>query len=127
MARASGNLAQGMLAGYTVLDFTQIVAGPTTTRLMAEMGAEVIKIERPEGDFARGYDDVAKGQSSYFVWLNRGKQSRTLDLTTDDGKSELARLLSEADIIRTILTDDNRDRAVFDIKVRPCTLLPRDW
>ena len=59
----------------------------------------MIKIERPEGDFARGYDDVAAGQSSYFVWLNRGKQSRTLDLSSAEGREELTRLLGESDVL----------------------------
>ena len=58
-----------------------------------------IKIERPEGDFARGYDDVAKGQSSYFVWLNRGKESVVLDLAVEDDRAELGRLIARADIL----------------------------
>ena len=58
-----------------------------------------IKIERPEGDFARGYDDVAKGQSSYFVWLNRGKESVVLDLAVEDDRAELGRLIAKADIL----------------------------
>ncbi|MAY61667.1 MAG: carnitine dehydratase [Rhizobiales bacterium] len=102
------------LEGVKVVAIEQAVAAPYATSRLADAGAEVIKIERPEGDFARGYDDVAKGQSSYFVWLNRGKQSRTLDLTTDDGKSELARLLSEADILVQNLKRGSLARLGFD-------------
>lgn len=87
------------LSGLTVIAIEQAVAAPFTSSRLADAGARVIKIERPEGDFARGYDDVAKGQSSYFVWLNRGKDSVTLDLASEDGKAELARLLSGADVL----------------------------
>ncbi|MBV9739112.1 MAG: CoA transferase, partial [Hyphomicrobiales bacterium] len=62
-------------------------------------GARVLKIERPEGDFARGYDDVAKGQSSYFVWLNRGKESVVLDLSAEEDRAELGRLMEKADVL----------------------------
>ena len=68
------------LEGILVVSLEQAVAAPMCTRRLADAGARVIKIERPEGDFARGYDDVAAGQSSYFVWLNRGKESVVLDL-----------------------------------------------
>ena len=70
------------LTGLTVIAIEQAVAGPFASARLADAGAEVIKIERPEGDFARGYDDVAQGQASYFVWLNRGKTSVTLDLAS---------------------------------------------
>ena len=62
------------LAGLTVIAVEQAVAAPFCTARLADAGARVIKIERPEGDFARGYDDIVAGQSSYFVWLNRGKE-----------------------------------------------------
>ncbi len=87
------------LEGLTVVAIEQAVAAPFATSRLADAGARVIKIERPEGDFARGYDDVAKGQSSYFVWLNRGKESRVADLTTVDGKAMLAALLADADVL----------------------------
>ena len=89
----------GPLDGLRVVSIEQAVAAPFCTSRLADAGAEVIKIERPEGDFARGYDDVAKGQSSYFVWLNRGKQSRTLDLTSDEGREALSDLLAESDVL----------------------------
>ncbi|MWB77512.1 CoA transferase [Pseudooceanicola sp. 216_PA32_1] len=87
------------LDGIKVVAIEQAVAAPFATARLADAGAEVIKIERPEGDFARGYDDVAQGQSSYFVWLNRGKISVTLDLASQEGKAALARHLEEADVL----------------------------
>ena len=87
------------LEGLTVIAIEQAVAAPFATSRLADAGARVIKIERPEGDFARGYDAVAKGQASYFVWLNRGKESVALDLSRPDHKAELARLLEGADVL----------------------------
>ncbi|MCT4368849.1 CoA transferase [Yangia mangrovi] len=87
------------LTGLKVVAVEQAVAAPFATSRLADAGAEVIKIERPEGDFARGYDDVAAGQSSYFVWLNRGKTSVALDLRSEAGRTELARLLEDADVL----------------------------
>ena len=87
------------LAGLVVVAVEQAVAAPFCTARLADAGARVIKIERPEGDFARGYDAVAKGQSSYFVWLNRGKESRVLDLGTDAGRATLRALVSGADVL----------------------------
>ena len=69
------------LKGITVVSVEQAVAAPFATRQLADLGARVIKIERPDGgDFARGYDTTVNGLSSYFVWLNRSKESLTLDL-----------------------------------------------
>lgn len=87
------------LEGKLVIALEQAVAGPMCTCRMADAGARVIKIERPEGDFARHYDDAALGQSSYFVWLNRGKQSIHLDLKTDADRVLLETMLAEADIL----------------------------
>mgnify|MGYP006273916493 CR=1 FL=1 len=87
------------LQGKLVIALEQAVAGPMCTCRMADAGARVIKVERPEGDFARHYDDAAQGQSSYFVWLNRGKQSIYLDLKNPNDKELLATLLAEADIL----------------------------
>lgn len=87
------------LEGLTVIAIEQAVAAPFTTSRLADAGARVIKIERPEGDFARGYDNVAKGQASYFVWLNRGKESIALDLTRAEHKAKLADLLKGADVL----------------------------
>src|ERR1700746_199735 len=68
------------LSGLLVVSLEQAVAAPMCTCRLADAGARVIKIERPEGDFARGYDDLVHGECSYFVWLNRGKESVALDL-----------------------------------------------
>lgn len=87
------------LEGLTVVAVEQAVAAPFASSRLADAGARVIKVERPEGDFARGYDDVAKGQSSYFVWLNRGKETVTLDLMSDAGMAALEGLLSGADVL----------------------------
>ena len=83
----------------TVVSLEQAVAAPFATRQLADLGARVIKIERPRaGDFARGYDTTVKGLSSYFVWLNRSKQSLTLDLKAAGGAEVLDRLLARADV-----------------------------
>lgn len=91
--------ARRPLEGLTVVAVEQAVAAPFCTSRLADAGARVIKIERPEGDFARGYDDVAKGQSSYFVWLNRGKESLVLDLASAHGKATLRDLIDGADVL----------------------------
>jgi itaconate CoA-transferase len=87
------------LSGLTVIAVEQAVAAPFCTSRLADAGARVIKIERAEGDFARGYDDVANGQSSYFVWLNRGKESLVLDLAAPAGRAALRRLIGAADVL----------------------------
>ena len=75
------------LSGLTVVTLEQAVAAPICSRQLAEQGARVIKIERPEvGDFARGYDQKVLGQSGYFLWLNRNKESLTLDIKKDAAK-----------------------------------------
>ena len=68
------------LEGLLVVSLEQAVAAPYCSSRLADAGARVIKLERPEGDFARAYDKAANGLSSYFVWLNRGKQSLTIDI-----------------------------------------------
>jgi len=83
----------------TVVSVEQAVAAPLATRQLADLGARVVKIERPGvGDFARAYDTTVKGLSSYFVWLNRSKQSLTLDLKRPAGQAILERLLARADV-----------------------------
>ena len=87
------------LKGITVVALEQAVAAPFATRQLADLGARVIKIERPHGgDFARGYDATVNGLSSYFVWLNRSKESLTLDLKRPEAAGILARLLQRADV-----------------------------
>ncbi|MBM7440586.1 CaiB/BaiF CoA-transferase family protein [Streptomyces sp. HB132] len=87
------------LSGITVVSIEQAVAAPFATRQLADLGARVIKVERPGGgDFARAYDTTVHGQSSYFVWLNRSKESVTLDLKSEQGRQILEELLSQADV-----------------------------
>lgn len=87
------------LEGVTVVSLEQAVAAPFATRQLADLGARVIKVERPQvGDFARGYDRTVKGLASHFVWLNRSKESLTLDLKQDGAKEVLSRLIEGADV-----------------------------
>ena len=89
----------GPLEGLLVVALEQAVAVPFATRQLADLGARVIKIERPgTGDFARGYDRTVLGQASYFVWLNRGKESVELDVKAPEGADALAALLAGADV-----------------------------
>src|SRR5947209_4738384 len=101
------------LEGLTVIAVEQAVAAPFCTSRLADAGAEVIKIERPEGDFARGYDAAAKGQSSYFVWLNRGKQSAVVDLAAKEGRAELEKLIASADVLVQNLKPGSMDKLGF--------------
>jgi len=86
------------LEGLLVVALEQAVAAPTCTCRLADAGARVIKIERPEGDFARYYDKLVHGECSYFVWLNRGKESVVLDLGREDDKAVLEAMLGRADV-----------------------------
>jgi itaconate CoA-transferase len=86
------------LAGLFVVALEQAVAAPMCTCRLADAGARVIKVERPEGDFARYYDRAVHGESAYFVWLNRGKQSLCLDLTRPEDTALLAAMLEKADV-----------------------------
>ena len=101
------------LEGITVIAVEQAVAAPFCSSRLADAGATVIKIERPEGDFARGYDTAAKGQSSYFVWLNRGKQSVAIDLSTKGGREQLEALISGADVLLQNLKPGSMDKLGF--------------
>ena len=86
------------LEGLLVISLEQAVAAPYAAGRLADAGARVIKVERPEGDFARGYDQDAKGHSSYFVWLNRGKESAALNLKQAEDLQILKNMISKADI-----------------------------
>jgi len=104
------------LEGLKVIAVEQAVAAPFCSSRLADAGADVIKIERPEGDFARGYDAAAKGQSSYFVWLNRGKESVVVDLATKDGRAELEALIASADILLQNLKPGSMDKLGFSLE-----------
>jgi len=86
------------LEGILVVSVEQAVAAPRCTCQLADAGARVVKVERPEGDFARGYDALVHGESAYFVWLNRGKESVVLDLTKAEDKALLEAMLAKADV-----------------------------
>lgn len=113
---------RGPLDGLTVVALEQAVSAPLCTRTLADFGARVIKVENPRGgDFARHYDDVVDGFAAHFVWANRGKESVTLDLKTDDGLGLLHRLLDRADVLVSNLTPGTTSRlgvAPDDLAVR---------
>lgn len=88
----------GALEGIVVVALEQAVAAPVATVRLADAGARVIKLERPEGDFSRSYDDCVFGLSTYFVWINRGKESCRVDLKTPDDLALVERMLARADI-----------------------------
>jgi len=99
------------LAGITVISIEQAVAVPFATRQLADLGARVIKIERPDvGDFARGYDTTVLGLASHFVWLNRSKESLTLDLKRPEARDVLERLIARADVFVQNLAPGAVDR-----------------
>jgi itaconate CoA-transferase len=101
------------LEGLLVVSIEQAVAAPLATCRLADAGARVIKIERPEGDFARGYDSAAHGLSSYFAWTNRGKESLVLDYKQPADAALLDRLLQRADVFVQNLAPGTLDRAGY--------------
>ena len=92
------DLAMQDLEGILVVSLEQAVAAPLATSRMADAGARVIKVERAEGDFARGYDRLVHGESAYFVWLNHGKESICLDLRRAAPLALLQRMIAAADV-----------------------------
>jgi len=103
----------GALDGTLVVSIEQAVAAPLCTARMADAGARVIKIERTSGDFARGYDGAAMGDSSYFVWANHSKESLVLDIKQADDAALLNRILSQADVLVQNLSPGALARAGF--------------
>jgi len=103
----------GALDGLLVVALEQAVAAPLCSSRMADAGARVIKIERAEGDFARGYDKLVKGGSAYFVWLNRGKESLVLDIKKPEDADLLHRILARADVFIQNLLPGAAQRAGF--------------
>lgn len=103
------------LAGITVIAVEQAVAAPFATRQLADLGARVIKIERPDGgDFARHYDETVRGMSSHFVWLNRSKESLTLDLKHPGAPNIMHQLLARADVFIQNLAPGASERLGLD-------------
>lgn len=120
---------KGSLDGILVVSMDQAVAAPFATSRLADAGARVIKVERPGGDFARGYDTVANGLSAYFVWLNRGKESIILDIKNSEDATVLARMIAEADIFVQNLAPGAAARAGFgsdDLRARHRRLITCD-
>ncbi|MBY8910364.1 CoA transferase [Salinicoccus roseus] len=102
------------LEGITVVSLEQAIAVPFATRQLADLGARVIKVERPEvGDFARGYDTTVNGMSSHFVWCNRSKESIALDLKSDEGRGALSKLIGKADVLIQNLAPGALERMGF--------------
>ena len=119
----------GALDGILVVSLEQAVAAPLCTARLAEAGARLIKIERAEGDFARGYDHVVHGESAYFVWLNRGKESLVLDIKQADDAALLARMVAQADVFVQNLAPAAAARAGFgsaDLRARHQRLITAD-
>lgn len=96
--------------GITVVALEQAVAAPYCSSRLAQAGARVIKVERPEGDFARGYDRAVHGQASYFLWLNTGKESIALDLKQAEDLALMKRLIAKADVFIQNLAPGAVDR-----------------
>src|SRR3954453_16718661 len=111
--RGPTEMASQPLKGLLVVSMEQAVAAPYCASRLADAGARVIKIKAAEGDFARAYDAVAKGQSSYFVWLNRGKESLCLDITQPEDKALLERLIGRAAVFIQNLAPGAMARAGF--------------
>jgi len=103
------------LDGLLVVSVEQAVAAPYLSGKLADAGARVIKVERPDGDFAREYDHLVHGESAYFVWLNRGKESLCLDLKLDADRQVLAAIVAEADIFIQNLAPGVIDRLGFGV------------
>src|SRR6202021_3442889 len=104
------------LEGLIVIAVEQAFAAPFCSSRLADAGAHVIKVERPEGDFARGYDAAARGQSSYFVWLNRGKDSEVIDLASKEGRGRLETLIASADVLIQNLKPGAMDKLGFSLE-----------
>src|SRR5215212_10042611 len=100
LVKSSGERDMQPLKGITVVSIEHAIAAPFATRQLADLGARVIKVERPEiGDFARGYDERVNGLSSHFVWCSRSKESLTLDLKAPFGIRALRALIAKADVL----------------------------
>ena len=104
------------LEGLAVVALEQAVAAPYASSRLADAGARVIKIERHEGDFARRYDSLVNGDSAYFVWLNRGKESVRLNLKDEDDKSILTAMIASADVFIQNLAPGAVDRMGFGLE-----------
>lgn len=116
MFHSMGRAMKKDLDGLLVVSVEQAVAAPYLSGKLADAGARVIKVERPEGDFAREYDHLVHGESAYFVWLNRGKESLCLDLKLDADRQVLAAIVAKADIFIQNLAPGVIDRLGFGVE-----------
>ena len=105
-----------LLQGKLVVSVEQAVAAPYCSVKLADAGARVIKVERKEGDFARYYDNFVKGQSTYFVWLNRGKESLVVDIKNYQDRDFLKKIISKADIFIQNLLPSTLNKYGLDSK-----------
>lgn len=110
---------QRSLVGIRVVTFEHAVAAPICTRHLADLGADVVKVESPAGDFARRYDDLVDGESTHFVWLNAGKRSVSLDLRTSAGQEIARRLVLGADVVVANLAPGVLSRRVLPLDQFP--------
>ena len=108
------------LDGILVLTLEQAVAAPLCSCRLADAGARVIKVERAEGDFARGYDSVIHGESAYFVWLNRGKESVMLNLKDPEDFQLVLRILEQADVLVQNFKPGALERMGLDLEELRC-------
>src|SRR5262249_58228178 len=99
MVKDLGSVNVQPLTGIRVIDLTRVLSGPFSTMLLADMGADVIKVETPQGDPVRDQGELVNGLSWYFASFNRNKRSVVLDLRKDEGRACLARLLETADVL----------------------------
>ena len=122
-------MGEAALNGILVVSLEQAVAAPFCTSRLADAGARVIKVEREGGDFARSYDSDIKGESVYFVWLNRGKESLVLDIKDRDDAALLERIVASADVFVQNLAPGAAARAGFasaDLRARYPRLITCD-
>jgi itaconate CoA-transferase len=110
------SLSNRPLEGLLVVSVEQALAAPLASCRLADLGARVIKVERPEGDFARGYDQAVFGMASYFAWTNRGKESIALDFKRAEDAAQLWRLCDRADVVIQNLLPGALDRAGFSVE-----------
>jgi itaconate CoA-transferase len=98
-AQGTHSISAGPLAGIKVIEVGHAVSAPLCARHLADLGADVVKVEAPAGDLARGYDSVVAGDSAYFAWANYGKRSAVLDLRSDEGRARFEQLVATADVL----------------------------
>ena len=117
------------LDGILVVSLEQAVAAPFCSSRLADAGARVIKVERTEGDFARNYDSVVHGESAYFVWLNRGKESLPANIKDEEDRALLYRIIDQADVFIQNLAPGAAPRAGFasdELRARNSRLITVD-